>query len=77
MSSGKSSKSSAARRGCAASSGAAPTDTTKCSSAEIKALLTANKWWPFHRVDGKILQQMHRSIEAEKSTTDNLEEAPW
>ena len=75
MSSGKSSKSSAARRGCAASSGAAPTDTTKCSSAEIKALLTANKWWPFHRVDGKILQQMHRSIEAERSTTEPVEDA--
>ena len=77
MSSGKSSNSSAARRGCAASLEVDQTGTGKYSSTEIKALLTANKWWPFHRVDGKILQQMHRSIEAERSTTEPVEEAPW
>ena len=75
MSNGKSSKPSEAPHGCGASSEADQTGTTKSSNAEIKALLTANKWWPFHRVDGKILQQMHRAIGREKSTTEPVEEA--
>ena len=84
MSSGRSSKSSEALHGCGASSEADQTDTTKYSSAEIKALLTANKWWPFNRVDGKILQQMHRASVRARSTTNSspthetpLEEAPF
>ena len=77
MSSGKSSKPSEARHGCGASSEADQTGTTKYSSAEIKALLTANKWWPFNRVDAKILQQMHRASARERSTTEPVEEALW
>ena len=84
MSSGKSSKSSEALHGCGASSEADQTGTTKYSSAEIKALLTANKWWPFNRVDAKILQQMHRASVRARSTTNSspthetpLEEAPF
>ena len=75
MSSGKSSKSLEAQHGCGASLEVGQTGTRKYSSTEIKALLTANKWWPFHRVDGKILQQMHRAIGREKSTTEPIEDA--
>ena len=75
MSNGKRSKPSEALHGCGASFGADQTDTTKYSSAEIKALLTANKWWPFNRVDAKILQQMHRASARERSTTELVEEA--
>lgn len=75
MSSGRSSKPSEAPHGCGASLGADQTDTTKYSSAEIKALLTANKWWPFNRVDAKILQQMHRASARERSTTEPVEKA--
>lgn len=75
MSSGRSSKPSEVPHGCGASSEVDQTGTTKYSSAEIKALLTANKWWPFNRVDAKILQQMHRASARERSTTEPVEEA--
>lgn len=29
-------------------------------NAEIVLKLTANEWWPFDRVDGKLLQALHR-----------------
>jgi hypothetical protein len=48
--------------------------TTKTSAAQVEALIRANKWWPFDRVDGKILQRMHRSTERQNQTTD-VEEA--
>ena len=44
------------------------------SPRQITALIQQRKWWPFDRVDGKILQRMHRAKEREKSTTD-IEEA--
>lgn len=44
------------------------------SPRQITALIQQGKWWPFDRVDGKILQKMHRAKEREKSTTD-IEEA--
>lgn len=30
-------------------------------NAETVLRLTANKWWPFDRVDGKILERMHKT----------------
>ena len=29
-------------------------------NAEIVLKLTANEWWPFDRVDGKLLEKLHR-----------------
>ena len=29
-------------------------------NAEIVLKLTANEWWPFDRVDGKLLEALHR-----------------
>lgn len=40
------------------------------SPRQITALIQKGKWWPFDRVDGKILQRMHRASEREKSMTD-------
>lgn len=30
-------------------------------NAEIILRLTSNAWWPFDRVDGKILERMHKT----------------
>jgi hypothetical protein len=40
------------------------------SPRQITALIQQRKWWPFDRVDGKILQKMHRANERKKPTTD-------
>lgn len=40
-------------------------------NAEIVLSVTQNKWWPFDRVDGKLLQKMHKD-----HTNRNQEEAP-
>lgn len=39
-------------------------------STEIVSKIAANAWWPFDRVDGKILEQLHR-----KELKRNQEEA--
>ena len=39
-------------------------------NAETIVKLTSNAWWPFDRVDGKILEQLH------KEAIQQLEEAP-
>jgi hypothetical protein len=44
----------------------------RAESVETK--IARNQWWPFDRVDGKILQRMHRRIEREKRMT-NQEDA--
>lgn len=31
------------------------------TKAQIAAMVQANTWWPFDRVDGKILQKIRRS----------------
>lgn len=43
------------------------------SPRQTTALIQQGKWWPFDRVDGAILQKMHRAIE--KQTTEDLPEA--
>ena len=52
----------------------APTSThsppSKLSRKEIIHALETNAWWPFDRVDGAILQKMHRSIERASVTTE-------
>ena len=57
---------------------ALPVGSTQRSGAlsprQITALIQKGKWWPFDRVDGKILQRMHRASEQKKPTTD-IEEA--
>lgn len=44
--------------------------------AEIEDMLRTGRWWPFDRVDGKLLQALHK-----KSPTPNpleaVEEAPF
>lgn len=45
------------------------------SSRQIIALIQQKKWWPFDRVDGKLLTKMHK--QHEKETTETVEEAPW
>ena len=30
------------------------------SSRQITALIQQRKWWPFDRVDGKLLEKLHR-----------------
>ena len=34
----------------------------RCSkkNAETVLKITANAWWPFNRVDGKLLQKLHK-----------------
>lgn len=43
-------------------------------AADVETKIARNQWWPFDRVDGKILQKMHRRTEREKRTI-NQEEA--
>lgn len=50
------------------------TDTKKLTAAQIEAMVSANRWWPFTRVPVKILPRMHRSIVAGNPMTD-IEEA--
>lgn len=45
------------------------------SSRQTTALIQQRKWWPFDRVDGKLLVKMHK--QHENATTEELEEAPW
>lgn len=40
-------------------------------NAEIILKLTQNSWWPFDRVDGKLLEKLHR-----EKLRDSVEEAP-
>ena len=39
-------------------------------NAETVLKLTTNAWWPFDRVDGRILEQLH------KQAVHDVEEAP-
>ena len=47
-----------------------PTKSSK-RNAEIVLKLTAKAWWPFDRVDGRLLQKLHK-----QSVKPNEEEAP-
>ena len=40
-------------------------------NAEIILKLTENSWWPFERVDGRLLERMHR-----EKLRDSVEVAP-
>ena len=40
-------------------------------NAEIILKLTENSWWPFERVDGRLLERMHR-----EKLRDSVEGAP-
>jgi hypothetical protein len=51
---------------CTAPSGA-------LSPRQITALIQQGKWWPFDRVDGKILTALHKA----SLKLDPVEEAPW
>lgn len=46
------------------------------SKAEIEAMLQAGRWWPFDRVDGKLLQALHKKLPADNPLND-IEEAPF
>ena len=58
--------------------GKKPKQTTRpsgaLSSRQITALVQTNRWWPFDRVDGKILVQLHKQ---HQKTIEQVEEAPW
>jgi hypothetical protein len=43
------------------------------SPRQITALIQQGKWWPFDRVDGKILTALHKA----SLKLDPVEEAPW
>jgi len=43
------------------------------SSRQITALIQQRKWWPFDRVDGKILEKLER--QHRKQNTEPTEEA--
>lgn len=43
------------------------------TKAEIEKAVRENKWWPFTRVDGAILQKLHR--EKTQQHKDEYEEA--
>ena len=45
------------------------------SSRQITALIQERKWWPFDRVDGKLLVRLHR--QHERTNQEPIEEAPW
>lgn len=45
------------------------------SPRQTIALIQQGKWWPFDRVDGKLLVKLHK--QHENATTEELEEAPW
>ena len=40
-------------------------------NAETILKLTANEWWPFDRVDGKLLQKLHKA-EVSRNQEDAL-----
>lgn len=46
------------------------------NKAEIEAMLQAGRWWPFERVDGKLLQALHKKAPA-VNPLDDIEDAPW
>ena len=43
------------------------------SSRQITALIQQGKWWPFDRVDGKLLVRMHKHTE--KQINEDVEDA--
>lgn len=43
------------------------------SPHQITALIQQGKWWPFDRVDGKLLVRLHR--QTVNATTEDLPEA--
>ena len=43
------------------------------SPRQITALIQQNKWWPFDRVDGKLLVRMHK--QTEKQINEDVEDA--
>ena len=45
------------------------------SSRQITALIQQGKWWPFDRVDGKILVSLHK--QHQQANPEKVEEAPW
>ena len=44
------------------------------SPRQITALIQKNQWWPFTRVDGRILVRLHKQTVLEQ--TNQLEESP-
>ena len=44
------------------------------SSRQITALIQEKKWWPFDRVDGKILVRMHKKMIDQQP--EEMEQAP-
>ena len=40
-------------------------------NAEIVSKVTSNVWWPFDRVDGKLLQKLHKA-EVSRNQEDAL-----
>ena len=61
--------------------GKKPNQTTRpsgaLSSRQITALVQTNKWWPFDRVDGKLLVKLHKQHTRHQATIEQVEEAPW
>jgi hypothetical protein len=43
---------------------------------EIEAMLRDGRWWPFDRVDGKLLQRLHKKTPP-NNPLDDEETAPW
>lgn len=42
----------------------------------LEGMLRAGRWWPFTRVDGRLLQALHKQTPAIDPVAD-LEEAPF
>lgn len=51
-------------------------DEPQYTKAEIEDMLRAGRWWPFDRVDGALLQALHKKTPAVDPMAD-LEEAPF
>lgn len=45
----------------------------KPTKAEIERAVRENRWWPFDRVDGKLLEKLHR--EKTKPRKEEVEDA--
>lgn len=43
---------------------------------QIEAMLRAGQWWPFTRVDGALLQRLHKKAPP-TNPLDDVEDAPW
>ena len=45
------------------------------SRPQTIALIQQNKWWPFDRVDGKLLVRLNK--QHQRNNPEKVEEAPW